>query len=181
MTMQFSARVDDDIELVLADEHVAPTFHRLVLQSLHHLQPWEELARDDLTLAEVSQSLRDGRRAWAEGRAVPTAIRYRGEIVGAVGARIDREKARAEIGYWIDAAHQGRGIVTRSVGAMVDSLFLDEEMHRVELRTAADNHRSRAVAERLSFVLEGTLREAYPLAGTRRDLCIYARLASDPA
>jgi ribosomal-protein-serine acetyltransferase len=177
--MDFSARVDDDIELVLADERAAPVLHRLILENLDHLRPWEELARDGLTLAEMADDLRAGRRAWAEGRSIPTAIRYRGHVVGAAGARLAPEVARAEIGYWIDAAHQGRGIITRAVGALVHALFEDHGTHRVELRMAADNHRSRAVAERLGFTLEGTLREAYPIAGRRHDLCVYGLLRGD--
>jgi ribosomal-protein-serine acetyltransferase len=179
VTRDFSWRVDDDIELVLTDERAAAVLHRLVLENLDHLRPWEQLARADLTLAEMADDLRAGRRAWAEGRSVPTAIRYRGQVVGALGARITPETARAEIGYWVDAAHQGAGIVTRATGALVRSLFEDHGLHRVELRMAADNHRSRAVAERLAFTLEGTLREAYPVAGRRHDLCVYGRLRTD--
>jgi ribosomal-protein-serine acetyltransferase len=175
MTRTFASRVDDDIELVLLDHHHTDAIHALVLSSLDHLRPWEEIARPDLTREETLEYVTAGQRSWAEGRAVV----YRGEIAGVVGARITREVDKAEIGYWLGSAYQGLGIMTRSVRAVVQTLFEDEGMHRVELRTAADNLRSRALAERLGFTLEGTLREAYPIDGVRHDLCIYGRLRPD--
>lgn len=180
MTRTFASRVDDDIELVLLEHHHTDAIHALVLASLDHLRPWEEIARPDLTRAETLEYVTASQRAWAEGRSLPTAIVYRGEIAGVVGARIAPEVGRAEIGYWLGAAHAGKGIMSRAVRALVQTLFEDEGMHRVELRTAADNRRSRALADRLGFTLEGTLREAYPIDGVRHDLCIYGRLRSDP-
>jgi ribosomal-protein-serine acetyltransferase len=175
----FAIRVDDDIDLVLADRHVVDDFHRTILANLEHLQPWEELARASLTLDEVAQAVRQGCAAWVEGTAVPTAIRHQGKIVGALSARIAPALGRAELGYWIDAAHQGRGIVTRAVRALEALLFDAENIERIELRMAAENHRSRAVADRLGYVLEGTLRRALPLQGRRHDVVVYGKLRTE--
>ena len=180
MTRNAASRVDDDIELVLLDHQHTDAIHALVLSSLEHLRPWEEIARPDLTRAETLEYVTASHRSWAEGHALPSAIVYRGEIAGVVGARVAREVDRAEIGYWLGASFQGTGIMTRSVRAVVQTLFAEEGVHRVELRTAADNLRSRALAERLRFTLEGTLREAYPIDGVRHDLCVYGLLRTDP-
>ena len=179
MTRPLPLRVDADVELVLLDQQRTDAVHALVLSSLEHLRPWEEIARPDLTREETLEYVTAGQRSWAEGRALPSAVVYRGEIAGVVGARITREVDKAQIGYWLGSAYQGLGIMTRSVRAVVQTLFDDEGMHRVELRTAADNLRSRALAERLGFTLEGTLREVYPIDGVRHDLCIFGRLRTD--
>ena len=50
---------------------------------------------------------------------------------------------------------------------------------RVELRIAADNSASIAVAERCGFVYEGTLRSLYFKDGLRADTAIYSRLPDD--
>ncbi|HEY0216839.1 MAG TPA: GNAT family protein [Cellulomonas sp.] len=176
---RFAAAVDDEIDLVLTDDDVVDPIHRLVLAGLDHLSPWEDLARPGLQRSEVVDYVHQGRVAWADGLAIPTAIEYHGDVVGVVGARLAPAVGRAEIGYWIGAEHQGRGIVTRAVRAMVGLVLERDDMHRVELRMAAANVRSRAVAERLAFTLEGTLRSAYPIDGRRHDLCIYARLRTD--
>lgn len=180
MTRPLPLRVDADVELVLLDQQRTDAVHALVLSSLEHLRPWEEIARPDLSRDEVVEYVRAGEDAWAQGRAIPAAIVYRGEVAGVVGARIAREAGRAEVGYWLGTAHLGRGIMTRAVRAVVRTLFDDEGLHRVELRTAADNQPSRAVADRLGFTLEGTLREMCPIDGVRHDLCVYGLLRTDP-
>lgn len=178
MTVRLPIVVDEHVTLVLADDSVAETYRDLVLDDLDHLRPWEELARPGLTVDDVRAYLTPGLTGWTEGTGVPTAIVLDGAVVGALAARIAPATAKAEVGYWLASRAGGRGVMTRAVRVLVAELFADG-VHRVEIRTAADNQPSRAVAERLGFTLEGTLREAYPIDGVRHDLCVYARLATD--
>ena len=47
-----------------------------------------------------------------------------GEFGGAVGCHpIDWANRTCSIGYWIDAAHQGKGLMTRCCAALIDYLF----------------------------------------------------------
>lgn len=177
----FVLAVDEDVELVLTEPWLVPSVHALLLADLEHLQPWEELARPDLTLEEFAARLRTTRLAWVDGKALPCTLRWRGEVVGALGARLDPELSRAGLGYWIDAGHQGRGIVTRAAATLREHLVRDRGVQRVEIRCAAQNRPSRAVAERLGFTLEGTLRSVLPAAGGRHDVCVCGRLPGDDA
>ncbi len=180
MTVHLPIIVDEHLSLVLADDSVAEAYRDLELGDLDHLRPWEELARPGLTTDDVRAYLTPGLTGWAEGTGVPTAIVLDGQVVGALAARITPTTAKAEVGYWSASSAGGRGVMTRAVEALVAALFADG-LFRVELRTAADNRPSRAVAERLGFTLEGTLRQAYLIDGVRHDLCVYGRLASAPA
>lgn len=51
----------------------------------------------------------------------------------------------ASIGYWLDSAHQGRGIVTKSVRAVTAYAFEVMGLHRMEIRCAVDNERSQRI------------------------------------
>ena len=51
----------------------------------------------------------------------------------------------------------------RNTGATADVVFSDMNLNRVEIRAAAGNRRSRAVAERLGFELEGITRQGHRL------------------
>ena len=63
------------------------------------------------------------------------------------------------IGYFADKDHEGQGFVTEAVQAMLRFLFADLGAHRVSLHCSDTNLRSRRVAERCGFVLEGHIRE----------------------
>lgn len=54
---------------------------------------------------------------------------------------------------------------------------LDRGIARAEIRTSVENRRSRAVAERLGFAHEGTLRSALPVGDRRHDLAVYGLVA----
>lgn len=100
-------------------------------------------------------------------------------VVGVVGTHeIHWPHRRASIGYWIAGAFEGRGLVTRSVSRVTDHL-LGNGMHRVEIRAMVDNERSRAVADRCGYQLEGTHRAVEWMHGRPIDLAVYGRLRGD--
>jgi ribosomal-protein-serine acetyltransferase len=104
-------------------------------------------------------------------------ILFNGKLVGVIGQHyVDSLNRRTEVGYWLDATHQGRGIVTRAVARLTDYAFRAQDCNRVILQCAAENTKSRAVAERLGFVKEGTLREAEWLYDHYVDLVVYSML-----
>jgi ribosomal-protein-alanine N-acetyltransferase len=64
-----------------------------------------------------------------------------------------------DIGFFIDRDHEGQGFVTEAVQATLRFLFDTLQAHRVRLECDDTNLRSRCVAERCGFVLEGHRRE----------------------
>lgn len=79
-------------------------------------------------------------------------IRYENKIVGEVHLQhYDRVKNEIEIGYWIDKDYQGRGIVKRSAMAVLDYVFNDLGVERVNLYCNVENTRSENLAKALGF------------------------------
>jgi ribosomal-protein-serine acetyltransferase len=100
-----------------------------------------------------------------------------GSLAGVVGQHyVESVNRRTELGYWLDAGHQGQGIVTRSVARLVDYAFVEQNCHRVIIHCAVGNVKSRAIPERLGFLQEGVLREAEWLYDHYVDLAIYSML-----
>jgi len=105
----------------------------------------------------------------------------RGRIAGCAGFALIEPPARVGVvGYWLAEEHEGRGLVTRAVSALIDHGFSELNLHRVEIRAATNNARSRAVPERLGFTQEGVLREADVVGDEYVDLVVYGLLATDP-
>lgn len=85
-----------------------------------------------------------------------------------------------EIGYWVRTRLQGQGYITEAVRAQTRFALDVLGARRIEIRMDARNVRSKAVAERAGYTLEGRLRHAArAVDGTLADLLIYARTADD--
>ena len=106
--------------------------------------------------------------------------RWTSQLVGVIGfVSFDRKNRRTEIGYWLAAEVQGRGIMTRACRAIVAYAFHELTFNRVEIRCATGNARSASITGRLGFRLEGTLRDAEWLHDHFVDHYVYAMLASE--
>ncbi|MBQ8294538.1 MAG: GNAT family N-acetyltransferase [Alphaproteobacteria bacterium] len=104
-------------------------------------------------------------------------LRLRG-MVGVV--RDDKSNQTMEIGYWLDKAANGRGLMTVAVDRVQDLCFEIGGANRVEIRCATENKASRAIPERLNFHLDGVLRAGEVLPnGVVHDIAVYSKLKSE--
>jgi ribosomal-protein-serine acetyltransferase len=174
----FRIDLGDGLDLVLRERWTVEPLNALIVKNLERLRRWEPWAQPEPNEDALWSFTRSQLLEWVEGRSIPCAIRADGSLVGTAGARIDPYTGTADVGYWVDVDHEGRGVVSRAVSALVDRLFADDGVARVEIRTATQNVRSRAVAERLGFTHEGTLRAAFRVGDVRHDLAVYGLLRS---
>ncbi|MDP3276636.1 MAG: GNAT family protein [Deltaproteobacteria bacterium] len=176
----FRIPVDPTLDLVLLEPRHAPILFALIDENRAHLRrflPWVDTTQSPQDSAVFIHSCLE---QFARGTAVNVALFSGPALVGLCGTHaIHWGSRRAELGYWISSAWQGRGLMTRAVRALSAYLFFSHGLHRLEIRAASDNQKSRAVAERLGFVLEGTLREAEWLYDRYVDHALYAILQRD--
>ena len=84
-----------------------------------------------------------------------------------------------EIGYWLRTPYCGKGYMNEAVRAVERICFEVFKAERIEIRCDARNERSRRVAERAGYTLEGILhRDDRAPAGELRDTCVYAKVSS---
>jgi len=166
--------VDGDLTLVARHPSDAEEIFALIERHRASLGEW-------LTWLDATRSVGDARRyaqfaqVQFESRvAFDYAMRSGSAIVGAIGIHgLDWAHRSAQMGYWLAPEARGRGIVTRAAAALTTHAFAHLDLHRLEIRCVVENERSRAVAERLGYVHEGTLGEAYLLHGRYRDISLY--------
>jgi ribosomal-protein-serine acetyltransferase len=175
----FALPVDGEIDLVLAEERHADAVARLIVRNQRRLARWEPWAERPASTAALRSFIRGCLEGFAAGTQVQTYIRVGDELVGSCGLRISAATRTGEVGYWLDAGHEGRGIATRAARALVTEGFRERDLARMELRTAVDNTRSRALAERLGFAHEATHRAAQVFSNRRVDMTLYAVLGRD--
>lgn len=74
-----------------------------------------------------------------------------------------------ELGYWAANEQRGQGYSYEAAKALCDWGFATLDPHRLEWWAMVGNTGSRALAEKLGFTLEGTLRQRSIMAGEPRD------------
>jgi RimJ/RimL family protein N-acetyltransferase len=90
--------------------------------------------------------------------------------------RFDWTVPRGEIGYWCTTNKVGHGYITEAVLALTEFAW-SLGLVRVEIRCDAKNLRSRAVAGRAGFALEGVLKnDSRTPQGTVQDICVFAQV-----
>src|SRR5262249_58667401 len=120
------------------------------------------------------------RQQFVEGRGPNAGIWIDGQLSGSIGCHaIEWANRNCSIGYWLDAALQGRGLITRCCAAFLDYLFVDVRLHRVTIQCGTGNHKSCSIPRRLGFEQEGVLRQAEWVNDRWVDLGVWGMLAAD--
>jgi RimJ/RimL family protein N-acetyltransferase len=97
---------------------------------------------------------------------------------GAALHHFDPMRDAVEVGYWLFADAQGRGVATRTVRAFMDHAFANG-IYRVEAHVRIGNTASERVLERLGFKREGVRRRFLRHEGRRADATLFAYVLSD--
>lgn len=143
-----------------------------------HLRQWLPWLDKTATAADTRTFIRNALDQFGDTGAMIAAIYNNNQMVGVIGYnQIDWSNAIAHIGYWLAVSHQGQGIMTTACRYFVEYSFSTLALNRVVIRCATENHRSRAIPERLGFRHEGTAREAEWLYDHFVDHEVYAMLS----
>ena len=150
-----------------------------ILESYEQLHQWMEWATEKPSLESSELFAREASAEWILRKNLYLLIfdSTGTNLIGASGYNfIDWDVPSLAIGYWIRTELAGQGYITEAVNALTRYAF--EQLHfvRIEIRCDADNQKSKGVAERLHFVLEGNLKNsARKMDGALRDTLVYAR------
>lgn len=178
--MLFTYPLGNGYSLALYTTEFAAQMHELIEKNLERLREWEGWAYPEQTLEGVTAFADARLTEWREGGVLPCVVLADADpstgaaarCAGAVHLKIDSYSLSGELGYWIDADHEGRGVVTAACRALM-AHGRELGLQRFEIRAALENTRSAAVAERLGFEREGVHRSAMRVADRRFDSVTY--------
>ncbi|WP_165555947.1 GNAT family N-acetyltransferase [Kribbella pittospori] len=181
---EFTWPLGDDAVLIPRTAAIAEAHFALVQANYQRLAQWfGDAYQEPPVLEETRANLVEAGQGWLNGSLLPLSIAVKADngwrLVGWAQLEINRQARSAEIGYWLDTDFVGRGLISRTVTAVLDHAFGPLALLRVGLCTTIDNTRSRNVAERMGFTQEGVLREAAAFPTEHRDLVIYGLLARE--
>ncbi|GAA1921420.1 GNAT family protein [Nocardioides lentus] len=121
------------------------------------------------------------KRIAAAGQGLPFAIEVDGRFVGQVTvSSIVRGSAQmANLGYWIDEAVAGRGLMPRAVALVLDHCLTAAALHRVEIAIRPENSNSLRVVEKLGLTEVGFAPRFLHIDGEWRDHRLFAITAEE--
>ncbi|HXK24648.1 MAG TPA: GNAT family protein [Myxococcota bacterium] len=172
--------MDPHIVLRVPVEADAEPIFELVDANRAHLRRWLPWVDGTTSAATVRAFLHGVLERTAEGTALEFVIEHDGQLAGLSGFRIlDPTNRIGALGYWLREDFGGHGIMTACCRTLVRHGFESLDLNRISLAAAVENTRSRRVAERLGFQLEGVLREAGWLYDHFVDMAVYSILRSE--
>lgn len=161
----------------------AGAWARLRRADVAWLAPWEATLPPGGGTAPLSYRAMIGaqRRRARQGKAMPFAVTWQGEMVGQVTVNgISWASARwGSIGYWISRRYAGHGITPVAVALVADHLLDTVGLHRVEISVRPENAASLRVVEKLGLDEVGLARGYLHIDGAWRDHRIFQVLADD--
>lgn len=146
------------------------------------LRPWEATVPPGTGPAPASyaQLARRLRRLGRNGTTLPFVVEVDGEFAGQVTVSnvVGGSAQFASVGYWVDAAVAGRGVMPRAVALVIDHC-LAAGLHRLEVAIRPENTNSLRVAEKLGLREVGFAPCYLHIDGAWRDHRLYAITAEE--
>ncbi|WP_026688998.1 GNAT family N-acetyltransferase [Alteribacter aurantiacus] len=164
---------------ILQEKHGEALFH-LTDEGRVYLSEWMPWAPNTKTVEDTKTFIRSTMKSFGEQRSLTCAILYQDEVAGTIAFHdIDYANKKTSLGYWLGEKYQGKGLITSSARALTTYAFHTIGLNRLEIRAGVHNKKSRAVAERLGFTYEGTVRQAEFIRDHYIDHAIYGILKEE--
>jgi len=147
--------------------------------------PWVPVLAGSSSLQEQRAQIIDLQSRWAKGERLIFGCfdRSMGRFLGSAGFhRIDWRTRVFELVFWVRVDAQRQGYASECVRVLTRLAFDQLGANRVELRAAPSNIGSQRLAQRLGFVMEGTLRACVlDVDGRPADRHVFALVHKDYA
>jgi len=164
----------------------AATLRALTARNAEHLRPWSPApapGSDPLALAEIRAQIDRQREEWRQDRTYALLLELR-DTRALIGRMTLSQVVRgpmqgANLGYWIDEAHQGTRLTSEAVREVLRFAFGPLRLHRIQAGTLPHNAASQRVLTKVGFRQEGYARNYLQIAGRWQDHVLFAITADE--
>ena len=178
--LEFNHRIDDETELRLIAPQDAEALDRLIEQNRAHIKEYSAWLKDDYSIENTRSFIERNLARFAKHEGFAVAIWHKDEMVGQIEYNyIDLANRKTELGFWLGAGFQGKGLATKSCRVLIHHAFNEMRLNRIEMLCGVENKKSRKIAEILGFTQEGVVRQAGWLHDHFVDFVIYGMLANE--
>ena len=176
----FSKQITIDAELRLVEARHVEEIFALVDRNRLHIRRWMPWVDGTKSVEDVKKWHQGVMEQVAKNNGFQAGLWHQGTLVGTIGFHaMDWIHRKTSIGYWLNEASQGKGLMTAACRAMTRHALGELKLNRVEIRCAPGNQKSRGIPKRLGFTEEGRLREVEWLYDHFEDHMVYSLLAGE--
>jgi ribosomal-protein-alanine N-acetyltransferase len=148
------------------------------LRNRQHLAPWEAARGDDyFTMAAARDHLRQTHADSQAGTALHLAALARGSggmlAVCSLTEIVRGAREACQLGYSVDHAHEGTGLMAEVLRAAIDHAFGALGLRRILASHVPRNTRSAALLHRLGFQRDGAARAHLYVDGRWEDMVLH--------
>ncbi|HUV42625.1 MAG TPA: GNAT family protein [Patescibacteria group bacterium] len=173
-------KVDKDLYLKTWSLKNSAELFALTDKNRAYLQPWLPWVPNVKTEADSKKFIRESLQEMKDDKGIEMGIWLADKLVGCIGLHgLSKPNRRASLGYWLSKNQQKKGIMTRSVKALVDYSFKILNLNRIGLEASTENVSSCAIAKKLGFVKEGVVRQFEFVDGRFLDCQVCSVLKSE--
>jgi [ribosomal protein S5]-alanine N-acetyltransferase len=177
--MNFSSELFDGVVLRPVRKLDARALTEAFQRDRAHLAPWEPVRPERFYTVQGQQEVITRQRTeLGLGTSLPMVLAKEGTILGllTISSVVRGAFQNAHLGYWIDHAAQGAGLMTAAVGAAVKIAKQDLGLHRLEAATLMHNTASQRVLEKNGFASYGVAPAYLRIAGQWQDHRMFQRI-----
>lgn len=176
----FTTRVNDKIQLKYPDKNDAAPLFTLIQKEGARMSRWLPWVDAMDSVEEEAEFLRNSTEKMARGTLWVATILYEGQPCGMIDIHeISATHHHGEIGYWLAAAVEGKGIMSAALQKTIEIAFTELDLQRLGLLAEAKNVRSQKVALHAHFTQEGIMRKWRVFEDEYQDMVIFSLLKTE--
>jgi RimJ/RimL family protein N-acetyltransferase len=160
----------------------APAFQVAARESVSTVGRWMAWCHAGYSVQEAETWIAHCERQWRVGddREFGIFDATSNEVLGGAGLnQFNRLNNFGNLGYWVRAGRERRGVATAAATLLARYAFAELALTRVEVVIRLDNAASRRVAEKLGCALEGVARNRLLFSGAPHDAALYSLIPRD--
>lgn len=143
--------VSKDVALDIIQIKDRNRFFNLIDLNREHLGQDISWINECLTLDEAQAYIERSLRSLELSQSIRLGIFYAGQLIGSILVTPSWKDDAFELGYWIDSSFQGKGIISRSCSAVLDTMYHQLGLKKAIIRCLLNNIKSNSVAKNIDF------------------------------
>ncbi|WNO08288.1 GNAT family protein [Teredinibacter sp. KSP-S5-2] len=168
-------QITEKISIEYIEEKHAQILFDLTDSNRVYLRKWLPWVDRVNTVEDTATFIAEAKNKQGKESAASFALFFNDSLCGVVGFHeINTITQTGMIGYWLAEAFTGKGIMTTAVKAVSIMGFKQYDLHKIIIRCADKNNKSRAIPERLGFLCEAVLQKRHQLYDQDIDVAVYS-------